>query len=65
MQWLSAINKYRADSTTAPCFAFSLVQRKTPEALRDQLDLSCLMVRRPTTTAVTILTNLADAPSHT
>ena len=46
IQWLIAVDKYRAEHTSAPNFAFALAQRKTNEKLRDSLDLSCLEVRR-------------------
>jgi hypothetical protein len=42
------MHRYRASVTCAPNFAFALVQRKTSEALRDSMDLSCIQyVREP------------------
>ena len=40
--WLYTLHRYRAAITCAPNFAFALAQRKTSEALRDSMDLSCI-----------------------
>lgn len=40
--WLYTLHRYRAAVTCAPNFAFALAQRKTSEALRDSMDLSCI-----------------------
>ena len=40
--WLHTLHRYRAAITCAPNFAFALAQRKTSEALRDSMDLSCI-----------------------
>ena len=41
-QWVVALSKYKAWGTTGPNFGLALVVRKTPEGLRDKLDLSHL-----------------------
>ena len=40
--WLTTIHRYRAAVTCAPNFAFALAQRKTTEAQRDAMDLTCV-----------------------
>jgi len=39
-----AMSKYQCSIGCAPNFAFALAQRKTPEEVRDMLDLSCVKV---------------------
>lgn len=47
LQWLLAVNRWRAAVTAVPSFALTLACRRISPALRDTLDLSCLKV--PTT----------------
>jgi acyl-CoA synthetase (AMP-forming)/AMP-acid ligase II len=44
IRWLEAIDRYRADVTVAPNFAYELVGRRVSDADLARLDLSCLRV---------------------